>query len=301
MIRVLKTDLFRLFRSKVLYVYPIVVVFILILGGVFAAVVQKREVETPNESTEAYSEEEETDSSDNRMISVSVELNQDVIGKDNGKTIISADTFTESLYDGSMLLFLAITVVIFCTCESRDGFIKNAVGCVDDRNYMVFSKIIIGIVAMAIYAVEFAVLNTIFTLLFGTLNGNEIVYRAIPEGEGGKYLGYLMLCILVNITIICLLVMLHEIAHNRALGIVIGFMISAGIIEDGITSLVHLLSDKITFFANLKIEKYMLFNNISNGYKGDSYYPDTLLVMTILYMAVFTLAAVTISKRHDVR
>ena len=36
MIKILKTDLFRLFKSKAFYVYPIVVVIIMMIGMLFS-------------------------------------------------------------------------------------------------------------------------------------------------------------------------------------------------------------------------------------------------------------------------
>ena len=44
MIKVLKTDLFRLFKSKAFYVYPIFILVIVILGNILAAYVKEMKV-----------------------------------------------------------------------------------------------------------------------------------------------------------------------------------------------------------------------------------------------------------------
>ena len=64
MIKVLKTDLFRLIKSKAFYVYPTFILVIVILGNILAAYVKEMEEETDTQgglTVTAYEEGTETD------------------------------------------------------------------------------------------------------------------------------------------------------------------------------------------------------------------------------------------------
>ena len=127
MIRVLKTDFFRLFRTKAFYAYPIFLVIILTLELTLMGIMTEKENVTDNDNgvtVEYYSADENTD------------VQEDAAGAYTNFGIM--DAFS-SLSDGLLMLFLGITVVMFATSETRSGFNKNAAGCLNDRACMPLS------------------------------------------------------------------------------------------------------------------------------------------------------------------
>ena len=270
MIKVFKTDLFRLFRTKAFYVYPIFLVLIQILNmSLSVAYVSSDGTETVTE------------------IASSVAFGPAELAKNIG--------------DGLLMLFLGLALVIFITNESRHGFLKNAAGCATDKRFMPISKILTGIVIMFVYIVESIVITAIFICLEALFSGKALEYKPIPEGDIGKFTAYVFLCILVHIAVIAILVLLHEITHNRALGLVAIFMYSATLIDKLIVGFLNLVSTKITWLADIHFRKYLMMFNIEGGYLSEEYYPMTLLVLCLIYGTAATFLAIQASVRRDVK
>ena len=270
MIKVFKTDLFRLFRTKAFYVYPIFLVLIQILNmSLSVAYVSSDGTETVTE------------------IASSVAFGPAELAKNIG--------------DGLLMLFLGLALVIFITNESRHGFLKNAAGCATDKRFMPISKILTGIVIMFVYIAESIVITAIFTCLEALFSGKALEYKPIPEGDLGKFTAYVLLCILVHIAVIAILVLMHEITHNRALGLVAIFMYSATLIDKLIVGFLNLVSTKITWLADIHFRKYLMMFNIEGGYLSEEYYPMTLLVLCLIYGTAATFLAIQASVRRDVK
>ncbi len=272
MIKVFKTDLFRLFRTKAFYVYPIFLVLIQILNMSLSV---------------AYVSSDGTETVTEIASGTSVAFGPAELAKNIG--------------DGLLMLFLGLALVIFITNESRHGFLKNAAGCATDKRFMPISKILTGIVIMFVYIAESIVITAIFTCLEALFSGKALEYKPIPEGDIGKFTVYVFLCILVHIAVIAILVLLHEITHNRALGLVAIFMYSATLIDKLIVGFFNLVSTKITWLADIHFRKYLMMFNIEGGYLSEEYYPMTLLVLCLIYGTAATFLAIQASVRRDVK
>ena len=272
MIKVFKTDLFRLLRTKAFYVYPIFLVVIQIL---------------------------------NMSLSVAY------VGSDGTETVEVIDAgkaigfgpveMFKGIGDGLLMLFLGLALVIFMTNESRHGFLKNAAGCAADKRFLPISKILTGIVIMFVYMIEFIIISAIFAGLEAAFSGRPFEYAALPAGDAGKFTAYVLLCILVHIAVIAILVLMHEITHSRALGLVAIFMYSASLIDKLIVGFFNLVSTKITWLADIHFRKYLMLFNIEEGYLSSEYYPRTLLVICLIYGSIATFLAIQAAVRRDVR
>ena len=170
MIKILKTDLFRLFRSKAFYVYPIVLVFIMIIGMLFSAQTETRE-ETVGDGQGEIQIKVNDPNADVKTANSDSKEETDKAETENKYIFFGPTTIFESLSDGMLLMFLGIVLIIFSTGETRNGFVKNAVGCAVDRRFMPLSKMIIGVVIMAIYVVEHIMITFIFNLLEALITG----------------------------------------------------------------------------------------------------------------------------------
>ncbi len=303
MIKVLKTDLFRLFKSKAFYVYPIFILVIVILGNILAAYVKEMEEETDTQgglTVTVYEEGTETD-----IVNADIEIKTGKAVTDSEKeklTVkISTVEFFGNYFNGEILLFLGIVLVIFCTCETRFGFVKNAAGSVSDRGFMPLSKMIIGIVITVIYILEYAAIYASVQLIMALIRGNKIEYEALPVGDGPKFVEFLLITALVYIAFIAMTIALHELTHNRALGIVLAFVFSTTLLEQLLEGLMSLLQRFLGVFEGVEIKKYMLMTNVYDGYLSENYHPGTTIVLSLVYIAVFTFLAVFISKKKEIR
>lgn len=284
MIKVLKTDLFRLFRLKAFYIFPIFVTVVLLVETMLSGVIKSSETEVDN---------------GNISITVSVDAPEPASGSQYQEFGIS--TLIGTLTDGTLLLFLGLVLVIFATNESKNGFVKTAAGCVQDKGYMPLSKIAVGTVIVVIYTAEFAVLRLIFTLITAALSGKTPKYVCLPAGDAGKFAGYILLCILVHIAFSALLMLLHELLRSRAIGIVWIFLESTGLFAQIASALVMALQAWLDILPGFNISKYLLINNISDGYASKAFNPMIVLIMSLVYAVCAGAGAVWMAKYRDVR
>ena len=304
MLRVLRTDMYRLFRSKAFYIYPIFMIVIIILSMIFVA--EEKEVET--EETDGRGGIVVESSVGNETVSVEADISKQASSAENGQAAegekhiyIGWGTILESLYDGVSLMFVGIAFIIFCTCETRNGFIKNAVGCVKDRGYMVISKIFVGIVIVISYIIEYAAITLIVNFVRSLITGVKLEWKPIPDGDVSRFVSFVLLCLLMDIAIVTILALIHELTFNRALGIIMIFGISTTLIEQFAHSAVELLRHIFGILKDFNIGKYLLLENTVEGYLSSNFYPQTLLIMCLIYITVCTILALCVVRRKDIR
>ena len=289
MLRVIRTDFYRLFRSKEFYVYPVVMTVLILISMIFTADKGSTVIEGEDGITiEVTTTENGYIEDDNGSISSESEVH------------ISIEDILSSLFNEN-LLFLGIIFVIFTTSETRNGFLKNSVACVKDRSYMVYSKVIIGITIMVSYVVEYAIITIVFKSLQAAVSGKKMVWVGIPEGYGTTYTGYICLCILINIAIILILELIHELTRNRAFGIVMAFCFASTLIEQLIHGIVDFLQSAFGILKDFDIGRYLLIEGVSNGYKSPDYHPESVLTMCLIYITICTILSITVIKNKDVR
>ena len=258
MLRVIRTDLYRLFRSKAFYVYPAFLVFLLSINTFFGPADEALELTM-------------------------------------GWEDIIMCTYDETL------LFMGIAFIIFVTCETRNGFVKNAVGCIKDRSYMVFSKILTGITIMVAYILEYAVLYLGFQFLKSVISGKKLVWKSIPEGNGVDFIKYVLICLLVDITILLVLELIHELTNSRAFGIVMAVILSSTLLEQLVHGIVELLQSSFGILKDFHVGQFLMIENISGGYKGSDYYPQAILILGLIYISLCTILSVTVLRKKDIR
>ena len=287
MIKVIKTDLFRLFRTKAFYAFPIVMIVFMTVELLFSA-----SMET---ATESYQDEN----------GVYYEVETSSVTEYSGDTEetkytrFGAKDLFDSVSDGLMLLFVGIALIIFATNETRCGFVKTAAGCVNDRGNMPLSKVVLGMFVTLVYMIEFAVIKMIFTVISSLATGRALKYEPLPDGDAGRYAIYLMLGILVHFAIMALAMLFHESTHSRAWGIVIIFLISTGN-YNLVIMLFDFIKEALGILEDFDIGKYLLMRNLAGGYTGADYHPMVVFVMSMIYLVGGTAAAMWVSKRKDI-
>ena len=291
MIKIIRTDLFRLFRSKAFYSFPIFIVLIITLSSFFSA----SKVDKTDESAE---------NEEGLHIEISIESEQKEQNNSEAQEIttkISVLSMAEKLADGSILIFVGIILIIFCTSETRAGFIKNSASAVSDRGLLAVSKILVGMVMTIIYLLEHAVLTVLLGFIFSLFGAPKLEYVPIPAGEGFEVFRYAVLAFLANMAIITILVFMHELTRNRALGVIAALCFAGSIFENLTRTLVGAVQDAFGILEGFDIAKYMLFPNLAEGYKADAYNPTIVLVLSLIYILIFGILAMTVSRKKEVR
>lgn len=300
MIRVIKTDLFRLFKSKSFYVFPLFVILFLFLQSVLSVSSVQSETGEDNEGVNVgiYKADQETDG-----VRINAEIKSDTgeAAREELNVKMSIPGFLGSLTDELVLFFVGIILVIFCTAETRAGFIKNAAGAVSNRAYMPLSKVLVGIVMMIMYVIEYAVLYGLIQVLVSVFSGKSIEFVHFKQGEAGEFFSYLFVCVLIHIAMIVIIVMVHELTYSRALGIVFAFALTSGLVEKFLEGGVYLLRHFFGILQDFDIAKYELLTNMCSGYDSEAYHGQLMVVMSVIYIAIFMFLAIFISRKKEIR
>lgn len=204
----IKMDLYRMFKAKVLYITVLIAV-VSVIASLGSAKYQLEHPEFQDMLEEAM---EQTGD-----LNVGIQA--------GGTTIISDDTATEDIYKGilsggiSLAMGVIFCVVFVCT-EHNSGFIKNVVSRKNYRSQMSVSKAII----MAIYTL---VIFTVCTAVF--LLGHLLLFQGLKFANVSNFIGYIAVQILIQTAIMNLCILLCNLVRNMAFSMAMGICISAGL------------------------------------------------------------------------
>lgn len=236
--------------------------------------------------------------------------------------------------------FMVIVIVcagIFLTYlwgkERKNGYIKNIAGNVKGRHILTLSKLITGSAVVAMYSFFMLIFNTLFKLCYALINGGKFSFIPIgltdadriaqmsPEAlkslEESKEVAYSTLrmssfaffaWIFGGIAVAAMLLMFFEFFRSPVLGYILSIQLLPMFAEGLIEQAVYL----VTKFE--KTGEYMIVKGLmkmktlpdamyGNAAEMNEFYPNSIggtIIMLCVYITVFSLAAVFISKRKDV-
>ena len=204
-----------------------------------------------------------------------------------GVKIPICEIFTLNIRSKILLMFLVLFTVIFVSGESRTGFIKNIAGQVQNRGTLVLSKLIV----VAVFSIMLLLSALIVVILscrmfFGYVNFDNF-------GNFIPYLGtQLFLHVAFGAVMICLIVLLK----NSVASMLVGILISAGIlqiVDTIIKALVHGIK------GNFSIMYYITSGNIAalTMSSGAGDYIRALLVGLIFIMCANGISMAIIQTR----
>lgn len=159
MLNVIKMELYRMFRSKSLYV----IWAVMAVAIIFNTAMSKEQYDLVQEQAGSYEEfvtnVDETEEKINIGMSVYIPMQP-------GENITVFDVLFASLQPKFIALFLVIFAVIFSSADLNSGYIKNIGGQVKNREKLIGSKaialIIFTIVSMAIAVGIQIIANSLF-------------------------------------------------------------------------------------------------------------------------------------------
>ena len=268
MIRVIKTDIFRAVRTKMFYAFPFFLVALQILEFLLSAVMV------------------ETETGEMQPVMSGV--------------VLSAPNLLQHVGDGMIMLFLGLFIVAFCNDESKNGFLKNAAGRVPDRAFMPISKMIVGTLALFVYIVEAAIIRLAFVPIQFSVVGEKITWTPVPEGEKVQFVTYIVLCILGNMAFTALLVLLHEVLHARAFGMVFAFLFATQLLDQLLLMVQQILKSQFEIFKDMEIGKYLMQSLMAEGYKAPLYSSGRLFAIAAVLGIASACAAIAVSRKKDI-
>ena len=276
MLNIVKMDIYRMFKTKVLYV-TIIIAAISVIASLAAARYQLNHPEYREMMEEVLEQQNELD------VNMGIQI--------GGMGIITEDTTTEDLFLGTLAggMFLVLSVifcVVFVCTDHNSGFIKNVVSRKNYRSQTSLSKAI----SMVIYTVvQYAVCLGIFIL------GYVLLFHNVNFTNVNDFIRFIAVQMLMQVAIMNLCILLCNLVRNMAFCMATGICISAGLFF-----LIASLIDR--FDLPIKTTDYLLtvlMRTLPVTYDSTLYI--RVLVISIVSIVVYQTASFITMKRQDVK
>ena len=170
MLNMIRMELYRMFKTKSLYVIWLVLAAgILFTTGLSADEMKTYTMEEKQEMYEYATGQQKSDT---------VNLGMDVtVPTKPGDTVSVFDLFYGNIKGKFLALFMVIFAVLYSTADMTSGFVKNIAGQVRDRRGLVFAKGVSLFVYTVLTMLIFTGIQTISNALFF----DELVFGPVKE------------------------------------------------------------------------------------------------------------------------
>lgn len=265
MINTLKMDLYRFFRSVALYV---------ILGIIFittAMVIYSFNLTTSPAIAES-----------------GIELPAEFLEL----LPHSVDGYFDGIFQGNFLvLFSVIFTVVFANAEFKNGFIKNIAALVPNRITMVFSKLLVILLAIIMFHAI-----TVLCLIAGCCG---IIGMREVDNPGGIVVMVLM-SIFMNWALSALTYMIFMFARKSILPMVSSIVYV--LMGSSAYMLINLIIEKAFGATEFAIEKYTVMGNMLYFVNSHAESADIIrsLVVTTVVTAVSVVVSCVLMKKKDI-
>lgn len=172
MLNILRMDLYRMFKSKSLWI--IWIIMILLIVGTSYLNYAEIEMESSPEQTEMT----ETTAGENEPVNLGMSV---FVPTEPGEDVTVFDMVYANLQAKFIALFIVIFAVMFSTADITSGYIKNIGGQVRSRGQLILSK--------ALLLFLYTVLTLVLFILVQALS-NQIFLGYVEWGDGAKFLQY---------------------------------------------------------------------------------------------------------------
>ncbi len=190
------------------------------------------------------------------------------------------------------LLVSTILTAIFINSEQSSGYIKNIAGQVSNKGYMIVSKLFtIAVINLAIFAV-FSV--------FSAVSGFVFLSYVIKSVSFLPFIPVLLIKFLLYMAIDAIILFICTLTKSKSFAVAVGVIFGIGI-----TGFVYsALNSLITFITNGTDVKLATFTpdgiNSILSINADAGLLIKAVVISVVYIAVFTIASSLVFKKRDV-
>ena len=243
MLNIIKMDLYRMFKTKSMYVIWIVLAAILLITTSLC----KTDYELLTEKDAMKQEQVTEPTVDNINVGMMVTL-----PTEPGEKVTVYDIFFANSQGKLYALLLVIFTVLFSTADISSGYIKNIGGQVGNRGSLIFSRAI----ALAV----FTVLTMAGAFLFQAA-ANGIVFGELEWGNTKAILSYFVTELALHYALVLICMAIAIILKNNVISMVIAVCLSMNvmtIVYGGINSAIQKIG-----IQNFQIYKYTITGKLS--------------------------------------
>ena len=243
MLNMIKMDLYRMFRTKSLYVIWIVLAAILLITTSLC----KTDYELSTEKDAMKQEQVTEPTVDNINVGMMVTL-----PTEPGEKVTVFDIFFANSQGKFYALFLVIFAVLFSTADISSGYIKNIGGQVGNRGSLIFSRSI----ALSV----FTVLTMTGAFLFQAA-ANCIVFGELELGNTKAILSYFVAELALHYALVLICMAIAIILKNNVISMVIAVCLTMNVMTI-VYGVVNSAIQKIGI-QNFQIYKYTITGKLS--------------------------------------
>ena len=243
MLNMIKMDLYRMFRTKSLYVIWIVLAVALLITTSLC----KTDYDSLNEEDAVQQEQIAEPTVENMNVGMMV-----MLPTEPGEKVTVFDIFFANSQGKFYALFLVIFAVLFSTADISSGYIKNIGGQVRNRGSLIFSRSI----ALSV----FTVLTMTGAFLFQAA-ANGIFFGELEWGNTKAILSYFVTELALHYALVLICMAIAIILKNNVISMVIAVCLSMNVMTI-VYGVINSAIQKIGI-QNFQIYKYTITGKLS--------------------------------------
>ena len=283
MLNMIRMELYRMFKTKSLYViWLVLAVGILFTTGLSADEMKTYTMEEKQEMYEYATGQQKSDT---------VNLGMDVtVPTKPGDTVSVFDLFYGNIKGKFLALFMVIFAVLYSTADMTSGFIKNIAGQVRDRRRLVFAKGVSLFVYTVLTMLIFTGIQTVSNALFF----DEFVFGPVKE-----FLQYAGIQTLLHFAFLMIVMCIAIVLRNN----VISMMLSVCLCMNVLVIFYSFLDNMIAkaHIKNFHVLEYTVTGNISFLETNvTAKMAVTALAVSIAFIIVMIEVCSTVFKKRDI-
>ena len=283
MLNMIRMELYRMFKTKSLYVIWLVLAAgILFTTGLSADEMKTYPMEEKQEMYEYATGQQKSDT---------VNLGMDVtVPTKPGDTVSVFDLFYGNIKGKFLALFMVIFAVLYSTADMTSGFIKNIAGQVRDRRGLVFAKGVSLFVYTVLTMLIFTGIQTISNALFF----DELVFGPVKE-----FLQYAGIQTLLHFALLIIVMCIAIVLRNNVISMMLSVCLCMNVLVIFYSFLDNLIAK--AHIKNFHVLEYTVTGNISFLETNvTAKMAVTALAVSIAFVIVMIEVCSTVFKKRDI-
>lgn len=283
MLNMIRMELYRMFKTKSLYVIWLVLAAgILFTTGLSADEMKTYTMEEKQEMYEYATGQQKSDT---------VNLGMDVtVPTKPGDTVSVFDLFYGNIKGKFLALCMVIFAVLYSTADMTSGFIKNIAGQVRDRRGLVFAKGVSLFVYTVLTMLIFTGIQTISNALFF----DELVFGPVKE-----FLQYAGIQTLLHFALLIIVMCIAIVLRNNVISMMLSVCLCMNVLVIFYSFLDNLIAK--AHIKNFHVLEYTVTGNISFLETNvTAKMAVTALAVSIAFVIVMIEVCSTVFKKRDI-
>lgn len=283
MLNMIRMELYRMFKTKSLYVIWLVLAAgILFTTGLSADEMKTYTMEEKQEMYEYATGQQKSDT---------VNLGMDVtVPTKPGDTVSVFDLFYGNIKGKFLALFMVIFAVLYSTADMTSGFVKNIAGQVRDRRGLVFAKGVSLFVYTVLTMLIFTGIQTISNAIFF----DELVFGPVKE-----FLQYAGIQTLLHFALLIIVMCIAIVLRNNVISMMLSVCLCMNVLVIFYSFLDNLIAK--AHIKNFHVLEYTVTGNISFLETNvTAKMAVTALAVSIAFVIVMIEVCSTVFKKRDI-